>query len=201
MMNGVNTMKIRKGSYGYIERNKKVSLIKSIGGLSIILVIFILGLIITKTRLNWFTFVSVLCALPVGKMIVAFIVAWPHKSISRKEYEKIKEKEEGIQIIYDLVITSYEKVMQIDSVAIIGSTLCAYSTDKKLVEQTATDYIKNMLTNNGCHASIKIYKDLDSYLSRIDEMKSNLNTQASREVEKDKNKEMKAVETLLAISI
>lgn len=196
-------MKIKKGSYGYIENNKKNSLIKSLSGLGIIIIVFILGLILTKTRLNWFTFVAVLCALPVGKMMVGLIMIWPHKSISKEKYNKIKEKEEGIVILYDLVITSYEKVMQIDSIAIKGNTLCAYTSDLKLIEENTAKYIKDILVNNGCNTSIKIYKNMDFYLTRIDEMKNNLITEEKSDLakEREKKKENNIMETLLAISI
>ncbi|WP_147297418.1 hypothetical protein [Lachnotalea glycerini] len=196
-------MRIKKGSYGHIESNKRISMMKSFSGLGIILVIFVLGLVITKTRLNWFTFASVLCALPVGKTIVEFIVAWPHKPMPKEHYNKIKEKEEGMIILYDLVITSYEKIMQIDSIAIKGNTLCAYSTDKGLNHDHASKYIKNILVNNGCSTSVKIFEDVDTYLARIDEINSNLNREDKSDTAKDrdKNKEDKVVETLLEISI
>lgn len=193
-------MKLKKGSYGYIDRNKRISFMKSMSGLAVILVVFVLGLILTKTRLNWFTFASVLCALPVGKMMVASIMAFPHKSIPQMEYDKIKEKEEGITIIYDLVITSYESIMQIDSVAMIGNTICAYSTDKKLEKEKAEKYITNILEDNGFNCSIKIYRDINIYLTCIDEMKNKSYTFVNKTGKENKN-EIKAVETLLAISI
>lgn len=197
------TMKKKKGSYGYIDSNKKKKLIISSCGLGAIVTAFVLGLIITKTRLNWFTFVSVLGALPVGNMIVNMIVAFPHKSISIDAYNKIKGKEDGITILYDLVITSYENIMQIDSVAVKGNTLCAYTSDYKLNEDITTKYIKKILVNNGCNTSIKIFKDIDSYVSRIDEIKNNLNSEEKSETakERDKSKEDKVVQTLLEISI
>lgn len=202
-MNGVNIMQIKKGSYGYINYNKKISFIKAIGGLSIILIIFVVGLLITKTRLNWFTFVAVLFALPVGKMIVALIMTWTHQSMPVEEYKKINEITKDVCVVYDLVITSYENVMQLDSIAMKGNTLCAYTKDKKLVEEVSSKYIKNILANNGCNCLVKIYKDLNSYLSRIEEMKNNLEIDEKSEVtkERENKKEMKAVETLLDISI
>lgn len=196
-------MKIKKGDYGYIDSNKKISTIKALSGLGLILIIFIMGIIITKTRLNWFTFSSVLCALPVGKMVVNMIMTFSHKSIPIDLYNKIKAKEEDITVIYDLVITSDESAMQIDSVTIKGNTLCAYTSDNKLNEEKTTKYIKTILANNGCNASIKIFKNLDSFLMRIDEIKNNLDSEEKSDTAKDrdKKKEVKAVETLLAISI
>ncbi len=196
-------MKIKKGDYGYIDYNKKISSIKALSGLGFILIIFFAGIIITKTRLNWFTFSSVLCALPVGKMVVNMIMTFSHKSISTDRYNEIKEKEEDIMVIYDLVITSYENAMQLDSVAIKGNTLCAYTSDDKLNEEKTTTYIKNILANNGCNTSVKIFKNLKSYLIRIDEIKNNLDSKENSDTakEREKNKEVKAIETLLAISI
>jgi hypothetical protein len=196
-------MKIKKGNYRYIDSNKKISTIKACSGLGIILIVFIMGIIITKTRLNWFTFSSVLCALPVGKMVVNMIMTISHKSMPIDLYNKIQAKEEDITIIYDLVITSNEKVMQIDSVAIKSNTLCAYTTEDKLNEENTTKYIKDILANNGCNVSVKLFKTIDAYLVRLDEMKNNLDSEEKSDTakEREKNKEVKAVETLLAISI
>jgi hypothetical protein len=196
-------MKIKKGDYGYIESNKKISTIKAFSGLGLILVVFFGGVLITKTRLNWFTFSSVLCALPVGKMIVNMIMTLPHKSMPMDLYNKIKAREEDIIIVYDLVITSQERAMQIDSIAIKGNTLCAYASDDKLNEESTTKYIKDILANNGYNTSIKIFKNINSYLMRIDEMNNNLSSEEKSDTakEREKNKEVKAIETLLAISI
>jgi hypothetical protein len=196
-------VKINKGSYGYIENNKKIFIIKALSGLGIILATFVTGLILTKSRLNWFTFAAVMLALPVGRIIVNMIMTLPHQSMDQEAYNKIKVKENGITILYDLVITSYEMAMQIDSVAIKGNTLCALSTDQKLSEEKAEKYIKNILANNGCHASIKIYKDMDSYLTRIDEIRNNFNTNEKSDTakEREKNKEDRIVTTLCDISL
>ncbi|KAB1439551.1 hypothetical protein [Candidatus Galacturonibacter soehngenii] len=196
-------MKINKGKYGYIDYNRKRALIKSSIGLSVIIFIFIMGLILTKTRLNWFTFAAVMCALPVGKMVVALIMAWPHKSMPKEEYKRIEEIEKDLCILYDLVITSYENVMQIDSICLYGNTLCAFSKDTKLDMNTTTAYIKDILANNGYGCSMKIYQDLNAYVSRINEMKINLKEAKENEkaIKRRLEKEEKAVETLLAISI
>ncbi|MFA9375679.1 MAG: hypothetical protein ACERKZ_02880 [Lachnotalea sp.] len=196
-------MKIKKGCYGYIDTNKKNSMIKGLGGLAVIVIIYVLGIIITKTRLNWFTFSSVLCALPVGKMLVNMIIAFPHKSMEKGAYHKINEKEVGVTILYDLIITSDENIMQIDSIVIKGNTICAYTCDEKLNEDTTVKYIKNILVNNGCSTSIKIFKNLDAYLTRIEEIKNNFDSEGKSDTtkERDKNKEAKIVATLIAICI
>lgn len=196
-------MKINKGMYGYIEYNKTRSLRKASVGLSLIIIIFVTGLILTKTRLNWFTFAAVMCALPVGKMVVALIMAWPHRSMPVEEYNRIKETENELCMLYDLVITSYENVMQIDSLALLNNTICAFSKDAKLDTKAASKYIKEILANNGYGCSIKIYQDLDSYLTRLNEFKINLLEANGNEkaIKRQKEKETKAVETLLAISI
>ncbi len=144
-----------------------------------------------------------MCALPVGRMVVALIMAWPHRSMSLQEYEKIKNMENELCMLYDLVITSYENVMQIDSIVLYDNTLCAFSKDTKLDTMSASKYIKEILANNGYACSIKIYQDLHAYLSRLKEIKVNLTESEGSEkaMERRKEKEMKAVETLLANSI
>lgn len=196
--------KISKGMYKYIEYNKRYCIIKAAAGLSVILTIFIAGLIITKTRLNWFTFAAVLLAMPAGRAIVNAIMTLSHSSMEETDFNKIEEADnEDIEIIYDLVITAYEGVTQIDSAAVKGNTLCAYSTDKKLNIDKTSKYIKDMLANNGVNVSIKIYGELDKYIERIKEIEQNLDSDGKSDTakERDKMKQDKIIATLLAISL
>lgn len=197
-------MKIEQGKYGYISYNKKRYGMKAAIEIAIIIAIVSVGYIITKTKLNYFTVVAVVLALPAGRAIVNFIMAFPHKSLSEEYYKKVAELEdENVKIVYDLVITSYEKVMKIPSLAIKGNTICAYTTDDNMDINKATKYIKDILANNGCASSIKIYKDFEDYLARIKEMKNNLDSEEKSEkaIEREKQKEEKAIATICAISL
>lgn len=197
-------MKIQKGCYGYITNNKKFIAIKAAVGIGIILAIFIAGYIITKTNLNWFTFAAVLFAMPVGRIIVNFIMIVQHKSMPIEDYEKIKPLEdENIIILYDIVLTSYEKTMEIDSAAIKLNTLCAYSKSEQLDMNATTKHIKDILANSGCNASVKIYKDIDDYINRVKGMKNNLDLEDKSEkaIEREKQKEVKIKNVLCSISL
>lgn len=196
--------KISKGKYKYIEYNKKYCMLKAAAGLSVIIIIFIAGLIITKTRLNWFTFAAVLLAMPAGRAVVNAIMTFSHSSMQEAAFNRINELSNGdIEIIYDLVITSYEGAVQIDSVFVKGNTICAYSTDKKIDIDKTSKYIKDMLVNNGVNVSIKIYESLDKYIERIKEINQNLDNESRSDAakERDKNKQDKIISTLLAISL
>ena len=59
--------KVEKGSYGYIQYQKKKRLLVTFILFLIPLVIFATGLIQTKTRLNLFTVVAIVGCLPACK--------------------------------------------------------------------------------------------------------------------------------------
>ncbi len=197
-------MKIEQGKYGYINYNKKKTAIKAGIEIAIIIALVAIGYIITKSKLNYFTVAAVVFALPTGRAIVNLVMAFPHKSMPKEVYDKVAALEDdNIRIIYDLVITSYDKVMEINSLAIKGNTICAYTKDDKLDINKASKYIKDILANNGCNASIKIYKDFEGYLARIKEIKNNLDSEekSTKAIEREKQREEKTIATICAISL
>ena len=60
-------MKKNKGEYGYIHSQKIKRTLITIVMFAIPITIFITGLIITKTRLNMFTFVAIMGCLPASR--------------------------------------------------------------------------------------------------------------------------------------
>lgn len=197
-------MKLQKGRYGYINKKKKENAIKSAIGLLFIAGLVIAGYLILKTKLNWFTFAAIMFAMPVGRMVVNLIMILPHKSMPKESYEIIQTiEDENIKLAYDLVITSYENIMEIDAISIKGNTVCAYSKSEKLNEAKTTKFIKDILANNGCAVTLKIYKDVNAFISRTKEMKQNLSSDEKSEkaIEREKQKEEKILNTLYAISL
>lgn len=110
-----------RGGFGYINHRKKKTCITSMIILLVAAAIFFIGLLLNKmSKANIFTIVAVLCVLPWAKQIVAFIVVFPYHSVSRERYEKVAALvQEPVKLYTDLVITSSEKVMNLDF-AIVG---------------------------------------------------------------------------------
>ena len=115
--------KKEKGQLGYIKWRKEKYLIGTIAEFAVVIALVVLGYVQTKTKLNLLTVVAVVGCLPASKMLVEFITIAPHQSIEKDIYQEIEAKASLLKRVYDLVITSPEKVMPVDAIVISGHTV------------------------------------------------------------------------------
>lgn len=164
-------MKIEKGNPGYIQTQKKRYLIWSVAEFAIVVALVILGYVQTGSKMNLLTVVAVLGCLPASKMLAEFITMAPHKSIAQEKYQEIDQKAPLLTRVYDLIITSSEKVMPVDVIVISGHTVCGYTSNEKTDEGKATKYLKELLAKNGCEkVTVKIFHEYVPFLSRAEGM-------------------------------
>lgn len=164
-------MKIEKGHPGYIQTQKKRYLTWSVVEFAVVIALVILGYIQTGSKMNLLTVVAVLGCLPASKMLAEFITMAPHKSISQETCQEIKKKAPLLTQVYDLIITSSEKVMPVDVIVISGHTVCGYTSNEKTDEGKTAKYLKELLAKNGCEkVTVKIFHDYIPFLSRAEGM-------------------------------
>lgn len=178
------SMKIIKGEPGYIRSKKKQEIVKACIEFGLVLAVFITGYITTKTRLNLLTLVAVLGCLPAAKALVGVIMLIPQHSMEKEKVKEMEEKSAQLVKAYDMVLTSYEKVMPVDSIVILGNIICGYSGNSKTDPGYTASYIKRTLANNRYDkVSVKIFTDYKAYLSRVEGMEN------MAEVEKAESRE------------
>ena len=191
-------MKIEKGHPGYIKSQKTKYLIWSILEFGIVIAIFVLGYVQTKTRLNLFTVIAVVGCLPAAKMLVEFITMAPHKSIEPEKYQEIHEKANLLTQVYDMVITSSEKVMPVDAIVISDHIVCGYTSSPKTDETALAKHIKNILKNYRYDKmTVKIFHDYVAFLSRAEGM----NNIAAVDKPNSRKKEREIKNIILSISM
>ena len=165
--------KAERGKPGYINSLKKKYLITAIIEFAIVAAVFALGFFQTGSRLNLLTVVAILGCLPASKNLVEFIVVAPHKGIETAKYEELEEKAPQIIKVYDLVVAGQAKLMQLDVVAISGSTVCGYSSSEKTDEVKLAEYLKKLISSNGYDKiTVKIFHDYKAFLARAEGMNS-----------------------------
>lgn len=128
--------KKEKGQPGYIKWRKEKYLIGTIAEFAVVIALVVLGYVQTKTKLNLLTVVAVVGCLPASKMLVEFITIVPHQSIEKDIYQEIEAKASLLKRVYDLVITTPEKVMPVDAIVISGHTVIGYASNTKTDEVT-----------------------------------------------------------------
>ncbi|MBQ4531398.1 MAG: hypothetical protein IJA36_12455 [Lachnospiraceae bacterium] len=176
--------KVQKGAYGYIDAQRKIETIKTIVLFGLAAAIFLVGYLSTGTKKNLFTVVAVVSVLPAAKQMATTVLFYRCSSGSKEVFEKISKVSGQVTSVYDLVITSYDKILEIFHIAIAGKTIIGYSEKEKIDEKFAAYFIKQMLEQNGYKGtSVKIFKNQETYLARLEEMQENLGGEEKKELE------------------
>ena len=106
--------KYERGEYGYVSSLKKRKLILSLCLFALSITLVIVGYIISgKTRESVLTVIGIVSVLPAAKVLVGYIILFPYKTFSKSEYEIIKEFDVNNYALYDFVMSSSEKIMNI----------------------------------------------------------------------------------------
>ena len=164
-------MKINKGDAGYISSRKKKVIIKAILQFGIVAALVALGIWQTGDKMNWLTIVAVLGCLPASKTLVEVITIFPHKSIEEAVANEIASKTELLTVSYDMVLTTNDHIMPIDSVVISNNTICGYTSSEKVDTVFAAKHVKQMMyANRFTDVSVKIFDNYAQFLSRAEGM-------------------------------
>ena len=164
-------MKATKGEAGYIQARKKQLILKAVLEFGIVIALLILGIWQTHTRLNLLTVVAVLGCLPAAKALVEVITISPYHSIAEERAKEIQKHAEDLTAAFDLVFTSKDKFMPVDSIIILDNTICGYSSGKKIDPVYTGKHLRQMLEQNQyTKVSVKIFTDYTAFLARTESM-------------------------------
>ena len=101
--------KVEKGEFGYLAYKKSRNMIKTIIAFAVVLVIFIIGFIIWKSKNNYLTMLAVVLVLPAAKFAVSYFVLIPHKNCDKELKSAIEERKGELNSVYDLVVSNKQK--------------------------------------------------------------------------------------------
>lgn len=189
-------MKITKGCYGYLPKQKKKEVVKTIAYFSLSLAIFAMGYFSTGTKVNLLTVVAVLGCLPASKSAVSMFMYLKAGVCSGDCYQEVKSYEEkgDTFLLYDLYLTSYLKNFQISAMAIKNNALCGYTEDDKCDLNAGEKHIEDMLLQNGYGGlTVKLFRDRTKFTERLGQM--------SAQPERMKEKEQAVAQLIRDISL
>lgn len=166
----------KKGQYQYIALEKKRRIIKTILFFIPSIIIFVTGLILFDTRDNLFTIGAILSCLPGCKQIVGIVMIWLFKSMTPDFYEKVCARQGSLTMVYETILTNYEKNVQVDAFAICGNQVVGYTSDAKADVKYAEKNTMHILKHNGYEAKVKIFKDERKFLEQMDYLNKNEET-------------------------
>lgn len=190
--------KVIKGNPGYLDYKKKVEIIRTVIYFAIVAAVFILGYSQAHTKKNLLTVAAVLGCLPASKALVGVISRFPYPSIASIRAEEIKSKTGHITVIYDMIITSREKIMPVSCIILSGNTIFGYTDSEKVDLKYAATHIRGILNQNQfSDASVKILNNYTAFLARAE----GLDSIAAIEKVDTKELEEKMAQIILNISM
>ena len=182
-----------KGMKNYLNSQKRYEILRTILYFAISLSLFAAGYIATKSKLNLLTIVAVLGCLPACKSMVGMIMFLRFQSFPEQQAEEIEKHSQGMDTLYDMVFTTYEKNYHISHIALRGNTVVCYTCQEKMDENACIRHLSDTLALDGTkNISFKIFRDLDKYTARLDQL---------RELEDDKTLNAAVKKTLLSIAL
>lgn len=171
-----NTKIGKKGQYQYIACEKKRRIIRTILMFLPSIALLITGLVLYKDRNNWFTIGAVLACLPACKQMVGIIMIFMYQSMTPTFYEKVCEKQGSLTMLYETILTNYEKNVQVDAFAICGNQVVGYTSNAKADVKYAEKNTMSILKHNGYDVKVKVFKDERKFLEQLDHMNRQADT-------------------------
>lgn len=163
-------MKLTKGNFGYLRKQKKIEIIRTVIYFALSASIFAMGYMTTGTKVNLLTVVAVLGCLPASKSAVSMIMYLKAGFCSDACYQIVKEcvPEGDTLLLYDLYLTSYQKNFQISVMAVKNHALCGYTEDEKCDLNAGEAHITEILQQNGYGGlTVKLFDKLDRFTDRL----------------------------------
>lgn len=100
-----------RGTRGYLRTQKIYEILRTVLYFAISLSLFIAGWVSTGSRENLLTIVAVLGCLPACKSLVEMFMFLRYRGCDEQVAAKIAAHTEGLTTLYDMVFTSYERIM------------------------------------------------------------------------------------------
>ncbi len=162
-------IKYEKGTPGYLREKLKIEILRTVVYFAIVIAVFLLGYSQTHSKKNLLTVVAVVGCLPACKALVGVIMRIPYKTVDPALPDEIGTKAPHLTVIYDLVVTSTEKIMPIDCMVISHQKVYGYTTGKKADLQETAAYLRKMLRQNDFpEVSVKMYDQYKQFLSIVE---------------------------------
>ena len=159
--------KVEKGEFGYLAYKKSRNMIKTIIAFAIVLVIFIIGFIIWKSKNNYLTMLAVVLVLPAAKFAASYFVLIPHKNCDEELKSAIEERKGELNSVYDLVVSNKQKPVGIMAAVISDNQILAYTSAAKADKNLFETSVKEFLKNEKLTCAVLLYKDKDTYLEKV----------------------------------
>lgn len=162
---------IKKGSFGYIENHKVVTVLRTLLFFAVCIGLYVMGYITTGTSKNLLTIVAVLGCLPACKSMVNFIMFMKAQGCSEALKEQVCAYDDKLTTFYDMYFTSYQRNYPVSHMVLKGNVLCGITETSKCDCNEAEKHLEQMLAQEGIkNMTVKIFSQTDKYIDRLSQL-------------------------------
>lgn len=163
--------RVKKGCYGYIDYQKKATIIRTVLFFALSLGLYGIGIYSTGSNKNLLTIVAVLGLLPSCKSAINMVMFLKAKGCSEEAKEKIAPFDDKLTGFYDMYFTSYQKNFPISHMILKGNIACAYTEDAKCDCNAGEKHLEQMLLQDGYkNMTVKIFNQIGKYTDRLSQL-------------------------------
>ncbi len=163
-----------KGKKGYLKTQRTYEIIRTIIYFGISISLYVAGYVTTKSNMNLLTVVAVLGCLPACKSLVGMIMFLKFKSLSEEAVVEIEKHSEGLNCLYDMVFTTYDRNYMVGHMVLRGNTVIGYVIPgKKYEEAVLIKHLTDTLALDGVSGvTFKFFEDIKKYTQRMEQLKA-----------------------------
>ncbi len=173
--------KLVRGEKGYLAQKKKMEMVKTVVLFAVPVILFVAGMIATKSRINLLTIVAVLGMLPASRSLVSLIMYLKSHAISEEDYAQIHDLTKNLTGAYDNIFTTYEKTYEVPSVVVRSGNVCGYVATEYKTLDNLEKHLTACIKKEGYAVNVKIFETIEAYQKRLE----SLNKLKETDIEKD----------------
>ncbi len=171
-----------KGTFGYLDSQKKYELARTVLYFGISLSLLGAGIAATGTKVNLLTIVAVLGCLPACKSLVSVIMFFRFHSCPKEAAEQIERARGSLTGLYDMVFTSYDRNYEIAHLCIGGGRICCYTRQKDFPRKPFQAHLEGILkAEHYPDISVSVFTDLNKYTERLSQLQDPEREEPDRE--------------------
>lgn len=163
--------KIGKGEYGYINRQKIYTIVRTVILFALALGIYAIGYYNTGSNKNLLTIVAILGLLPASKSCVNMIMFLRFKSLDEALYSEFTDltgRNDEAELLFENVLTTTEKSYYLPAIYYKNHTIVSYCENKNseacaIVEK----HLKEAMKIEKIEVTVKVFKDKAQFVERV----------------------------------
>ena len=159
---------MEKGTHGYIDRKRSRLILSAVLNVVLVVSLFVIGLILTKTKSNYYTVMAVLLTIPLAYFVTGLAAIGQFRSLSEKKWQEFQgltgSFTEAVTAT-DLILTVKEKQMYAGAVLFTTAEVVLYTEKAKKLYAVRED-LSGVLKNTGYFSSVYLTDDWNEFMSR-----------------------------------